>query len=244
MSAYSTNPPPKPGLIEENVAKFQNDLAKADTVRADLLSGLQKLRTAKLKSGEREQKLLAASVGEDHPRVVALKAEVAAGQRIHRQLSAELDRSNVTPQAVTERGWVLHGFVRNRDLQALADLTVALFDSSNCWIEKFGHTCTDNRGYFRLCFIGGKEPAAEGLDVFVRVSDSKRQELYRDKKPMSLVLGEVRYREIIIGSQTAVCPPPADATSPGPAPCEAPSEGPPKTRKAAPTKKASKKTKA
>jgi hypothetical protein len=247
MKTYSNNPPPKPGVSEENVARFQSNLADADTLRADRLSGLHELRTAKLKSTVRELSHAATKHGEDHPIVVRLKAEVAAGQRINRQLGAEVDRANVPAQAVTERGWVFHGFVRNRDLQGLADLTVALFDSSNCWIEKFGHTCTGNRGYFRLCFIGGKEPATKQLgevgEVFVRVSDAKRQELYCDKKPMSVVLGQVRYREIIIGGDTAVCPPPCDTSSPKPPPNELPPEKP-TTRKAGAKKKAPKKAKA
>lgn len=214
MSTDCNNPPPKPGMTEENVARFQNNLAQADALRANLLSGLQRLRTAKLKSTERELNDTASRLGDDHPRVLKLKAEVAAGQRVNGQLGAEVDRSGLTPQAVTERGWVLHGFVRNRDLQPLADLTVALFDSSNRWIEKLGHTCTDNRGYFRLCFTGGKEPAAEQWrEVFVGVSDAKQKVLYRDKKPMKVVVGGVQYREIIVGDDCATCQPPSDPSS-------------------------------
>lgn len=208
MSTYSNNPPPKPGMTEENVARFQNDLAKADTVRANLLSGLHELRTAKLKSTEREQKLTAARLGEDHPRVVRLKAEVAAGQRINRQLSAEVDRANI-PFPVDEHSWTVYGFVRNPELQGQDRLTVALFDHADRWMEAVGYACTDNRGYFQLRYDSGAEKLQE---IFIHVSNPKQEVLYRDKKPMKAAAGAVQYREIILGDDCAACPPPPGDT--------------------------------
>lgn len=219
MSTYSNNPPPKPGMTEENVARFQNDLAKADTVRANLLSGLHELRTAKLKSTEREQKLTAARLGEDHPRVVRLKAEVAAGQRINRQLSAEVDRANI-PFPVDEHSWTVYGFVRNPELQGQDRLTVALFDHADRWMEAVGYACTDNRGYFQLRYDSGAEKLQE---IFIHVSNPKQEVLYRDKKPMKAAAGAVQYREIILGDDCAACPPPpGDTDEPPPAPATVP----------------------
>jgi hypothetical protein len=210
MKTYCNNPPPKPGMTEENVARFENNLAQADALRANLLSGLHELRTAKLKSTERELNHTAARLGEDHPSVVRLKAEVAAGQRVNRQLGAEVDRSKITPPVVDERGWTLHGFVRNQDLQGQGDLTVALFDRTNRWVEALGHICTDSRGYFQLCY----DPGADKLqELFIRVLNQKRQVLYRDKKPMRAVLGEVKYREIILNGESDRCQPPSDPSS-------------------------------
>jgi hypothetical protein len=201
----------KPLPIAEQVPAFEKDLANADAMRASTLSRLQGLLASKTKHTAREHKLRSATLGDDHPEVVTLKAEVAAGQSFVRELSAEADRAATGTLVADERSWILHGFVRDPELQGQPNLTVALFDRSNRWIKQLGHTCSDKSGYFQLCFAGGKEPVVEqGREVFVRVSDAKQQLLYCDKKPMKLVLGEVIYREIIISEESATCPPPSD----------------------------------
>jgi hypothetical protein len=218
MNAYSntSSSTTKAAAIQESATKFESDLAKADSVRATALSGLQKLRVSRANYAQREQIQLAATLGEDHPDVVRLKAEVAADQHFGSVLGAEIDRVNATPPVVNERGWALHGFVRNQDLQGQPKLTIALFDRSTRWIESLGHSCTDDRGYFQLCFVPGKEIALEqGRELFVHISDPKQQVLYRDKKPMLAVLGETKYREIIIGEETTVCSPPSSPQKAG-----------------------------
>jgi hypothetical protein len=241
MNTYSSTP--KAGMAEESASRFESDLAKADTLRASALSGLQQLRTSRANYAQREQTLLAAKLGKDDPEVVRLKTEVAADQRFASGLGAEIDRVNAPIPVVSESGWALYGFVRNQDSKGQPNLTVALFDSSNRWIESLGHTCTDGRGYFQLCFVPGKETVMEpGREIFLRVSNPKRQELYRDKKPMSAVLGEVKYREIILDGETALCPPPSSPQNP--APTTESSVKPSKAKKTRNTKKVPKSKKA
>jgi hypothetical protein len=238
MNDYSN---PKPVATDESVPAFQTDVAQADVVRTSALAGLQQLHTARRNYAIREQIQLAAKLGEDHPDVVRLKAEVEVDRHFGSVLGAEIDRVSATPPVVNERGWALHGFVRNQQLQGQPKLTIALFDRSNRWIESLGHTCTDDRGYFQLCFVPGKETALEqGRELFVHISNPKQKELYRDKKPMLAVLGETKYREIIIGEETTVCSPPSSPQKPAPAtessaaPAKAKKTG---TKKAAKNKK-------
>jgi hypothetical protein len=214
MNTYSSTP--ATGRTEENAAQFESDLTKTDTVRATALSGLQKLRVSRANYAQREQVRLAAKLGDDHPDVIRLEDEVAADQHFGSALGAEVDRVSAPAPAVNERGWALHGFVRNQELQGQPKLTIALFDRSNRWIESLGHTCTDDRGYFQLCFVPGKDIVVEqGRELFVHVCDPKQKELYCDKKPMLAVLGETKYREIIIGEETTVCSPPSSPQKPG-----------------------------
>jgi hypothetical protein len=247
MNTYSNtnSSAAKTGAIQESAAQFESDLAKADTVRASALAGLQRLRAARANHAQREQTWLAANSEKDHPDVIRLQAEVAVERRFGSALDAELDRVNSPAPVVSEHGWALHGFVRDQNLQGQPKLTVAMFDSTNRWVEALGHTCTDSRGYFQLCFAGGKESAVEQWrEIFVRVSDAKQQVLYRDKKPMSAVLGEVRYREIIIGAESATCPPPSDDSSRGAGPKTKVPAPESQTRKVGSKKKTSKKAKA
>jgi hypothetical protein len=232
MNTYSTSN--KPHSIEEAATQFEKQLAKANTVRASALSGLQRLRAARANYVQREQTLVAAKLGEDHPDSVRLKVEVAASQSLDRKLGAEIDRINIPAPVVSERGWMLHGFVRDRTFQGQPNLTVAMFNSTNRWVEALGHACTDKRGYFQLCFAGGTESAVEQWgEIFLRVSDAKRQALYRDKTPTKPVSGGVQYREIILNGDGDCCEPPSDLSSKEPSST---------TKQAAPSK--SRKTKA
>lgn len=209
MNTYSTTPP-KPDLIEENAARFENDLTKADSVRASGVTGLLGLRAQKLKSQEREVEVIALREGDNDPEVIKLKAAVAADRRFVLELGAEADRATTTRPVGDKSGWIVYGFVRNPELQGQGRLTVALFDRADRWMEAVGYACTDSRGYFQLrC-----DPRAEKLgEVFIRVSNSKSQVLYRDKKPMAPVLGEVKYREIILNGECDNCQPPSDPSS-------------------------------
>jgi hypothetical protein len=239
MNTYASTP--APGRTEENAAQFESDLGKADTVRATALSGLQKLRVSRANYAQREQMRLAAKLGENHPDVIRLKDEMAADQHFGSALGAEVDRVSAAAPVVNEQGWALHGFVRNQELQGQPKLTVALFDRSNRWIESLGHTCTDDRGYFQLCFVPGKEVALEqGRELFVHISDPKQKELYRDKKPMLVVLGEVKYREIIMDGERTVCSPPSSPQKPGASTVSSPKPA----KKTGPAKKAPKNKKA
>lgn len=203
--------------VEETARAFESDVANADTVRASALSGLQRLRAAKAKYAEREQIRLAAKLSDDHPDVIRLKAEVVADQQFGRELGAEVDRIQAAIPAGDKGSWVLHGFVRDQNLQGQANLTIALFNPANRWIEAIGHTCTDSRGYFKLRYAPGGKPVTEELrEIFIRVSSQKQEVLYRDKSPMTPVLGEVKYREIILNGENAYCEPPSDAPSQDP----------------------------
>ena len=185
---------------------------------------------------------MAGTLGENHPDVVALKAEVAAGQRFVREVSAEGDRAAIGTLVVDKRSWTLHGFVRDPELQGQPKLTVALYSRAGQWIEVLGHACTDERGYFQLRYPPGAGPGKEGgalptqRELFIWVSN-KQEVLYRDKKPTTAALGEIKYREIILGGESDCCSPP---------PSEPPSKVPPKeaTSIAKPSAKASKTQKA
>jgi hypothetical protein len=226
----------KPAAIAENVSRFESDIANADTVRASALSGLQRLRVAKANYAEREQARIAAKLGENHADVVRLKAEVAENTRFGQELSAEINRTTAASPAADKRGWSLYGFVRTQDLQGQPNLTVALFDRTARWIEALGHACTDSRGYFQLRYApGGSAPATDhSREIFIRVTNRKQEVLYRDKKPMSAIPGEIKYREIVLDDESPSCSPPSNTPPKVPASSK---ESSVKSQKARPTKK-------
>jgi phenylpyruvate tautomerase PptA (4-oxalocrotonate tautomerase family) len=243
-----TTPTTKPLPIEEQVPAFEKDLANADAMRASTLSRLQGLLASKARHTEREQELIAAERGKDDADAVMLKAEVADNQRFVRELTAESDRATTGSLVADKQSWILHGFVRNRVLEGQPNLTVALFSGAGRWIEGLGHACTDERGYFQLRYTpaSGPAPGKEGerpdaatqRELFIRVSNSKQEVLDRDKKPTTVALGEVKYREIILGDEGDCCsPPPSDTSAKTATSSTKPSAKPSKTQKARVSKK-------
>jgi hypothetical protein len=243
----TTNSRMNPIAIKEMANRFENDVAKADAVRASALTGLQRLRAARANHIQREQERLARDLGDKHPDVLRLKAEWTSDQRFMRNLGVQIDRAQAIPPTVDGRDWILHGYVRNQNLESQPNLTVALFDRGGRWVKGLGHTCTDARGYFQLRYSTAGEAAAREEPktvsdatqpkLFIRVSNQKQEVLYRDKAPMSAAPGEVKYREIILGGESASCPPPSEALSEESSSARKSSAKAPKPRKARSTKK-------
>jgi hypothetical protein len=217
----NTNATTKSIAIEETARTFEGDIANADALRASALTGLQRLRAAKANHIQREQTRLAGELGEEHPDVVRLKAELAGDQRFVRELGAEIDRAKTEAPVVDKQSWALHGFVRNEDLEGQPKLTLALFDRGGSWVEVLGHSCTDSRGYFQLRYERSTESRTDAIaanvrsEMFIHVSDQKQKVLYYDKRPVKVELGRVEYREIILKVADAPCVPPPTPESTG-----------------------------
>jgi hypothetical protein len=214
----TTNPRITPIAMKEMSHRFENDVARADAVRASALTGLQRLRAARANHIQRERERLARDLGDEHPDVLRLKAEWTSDQRFVRNLGVQIDRAQAMPPTVDGREWILHGYVRNQDLEGQTNLTLALFDRSGRWIEGLGHTCTDARGYFQLRYqestAGKSDPVvATRSGLFIRVSDQKQKILYHDKRPMTVELGQVEYREIVLNVTDTPCAPPSAGKS-------------------------------
>lgn len=122
----------------------------ADPVRLESLQKLQRLRSVKTKTQQREFVRLSAKLGDSHPRVIALQARIDTSTQLKRNLKVESMRAQtVTPQVESDN-WLVHGRVLNTQLEAVSGVKVALYDRSACPIETCGSEVTDRTGYFNL----------------------------------------------------------------------------------------------
>ncbi len=194
------------------------------------LKRLEQATQARQASLEREHGRLSGKLGADHPRTKTLALRLETGSTRLRDLKVEVVRAEtVAPQAGAS-DWVLHGYVRWKDLNPAADLTVALVDGRGLWVQALGYACTDERGHFQLvASIGPTEPGkqaerpaapappSERLVVHIRVTDRNRLELYRGEEAVPVAAGGVEYQEIVLGDRAAGCVSPEDDI-PGPSP--------------------------
>jgi hypothetical protein len=232
---------------------LEQSIDGADPARATGLQDLHRVRAAKIQGMEREQARLSQKLGPRDPRVLALNQRIELNRGFVRDLAIEIDHTRTEAPVADENTWIVHGFVRDKELTGIPNLTVAIYDEKGTWIQALGFACTNERGYFKLSFSSAKAgeetssftttaattvsatiaAATRSPEVFIHVLDKSGTHICIDKRPLTPQLGNVDYREIILGNGT--CRPPEDATAPKPGPQEpagpvvtrpAPVEGP------------------
>ncbi|HKE59540.1 MAG TPA: hypothetical protein VKB46_22675 [Pyrinomonadaceae bacterium] len=182
----------------------QSGLPEMDQLRARILDNLQFIRVARGASLQSEAERLAATLGDDHPRVVELLARHADNELLIKGLTAESERAQVVPPEPNKDSWVLHGFIRDQQLRGLPNVTVALYDSTGNWMQQLGFAGTSANGYFHLevrSLANLKPP------LFVHVLTGQATLLHTDDEPLTPALDTVLYHEIIVTGDKTAAPP-------------------------------------
>jgi hypothetical protein len=227
---------------------LEQGIAGADPARATGLQDLHRVRAAKTKGMEREQVRLGQKLGARDRRVLALDQRIELNRGFVRDLAIEIDHARTEAPVADKNTWIVHGFVRDKELNGVPNLTVAIYDEKGTWIQALGFACTNERGYFKLSFSSARAgagnssfttaastvsatitAATRGPEFFIHVLDKTGTHIGIDRRPLTPQLGNVDYREIILGNDT--CRPPEDAIAPTPGAqdpvvCSEPSEPP------------------
>jgi len=191
--------------------ELDRNIEGADTLRANRLDGLTAMRAVKEKRLKREQARLTAKLGATHPRVTEIDERLSLNSMMIRDLKLESGRAHTEAPQVDQNTWLLHGFVRDKTLKAVPNLTVALFDPNGGRINGLGHGCTDANGYFR---VTSKNVSNAG-QAFIRVLSKDGTILFADKNALQPQAGSIDYREIILSGEELGCVPlsePVDST--------------------------------
>jgi hypothetical protein len=196
--------------FDEVTRELDRGIAGADTLRADRLDGLTAMRVVKEKRLRREQARLAAKLGATHPRVTEIDERLALNSMMIRDLKLESGRAHTEAPQVDQNTWLLHGFVRDKTLTGVPNVTVALFDPNGGRINGLGHGCTDANGYFR---VTSKNVNNAG-QAFVRVLSKDGAILFADKNALQPQAGSIDYREIILSGEELGCVPPPEPVGP------------------------------
>lgn len=185
-------------------------LESADPLRLAGLERLARVRAIKETSFRREQERLTAKFGADHPRVVALQLKQDANRDLLRDVKIGILKAQ-TPLVRGEKDvWTLHGHVRKTDRSGVGALTVALYDRNGEWRQEFGYSCTDQNGYFKM----DHRHVKAGKNVYIRVMNAAKAQLFVDEEPLVPEATRVEYREILLDDNQGVCQPPDDMTKP------------------------------
>jgi hypothetical protein len=198
----------------------QVQVANIDSQTATQFSGLTLTHQARISQLQRQAASLTALHGATDSRVVALQASIQSQQSLVSKLGMVRDQATTPAPVIPPNGWVLHGRVRDQNLQPVAELTVLLLNEQKEWLRNNGYAFTDATGYYLLTHApadSGEYDSAASLSAFLEVLNQKRQPLYIDSSAFTLSTGVALYRDIVLPSLTPLGNPPAGAASVPPA---------------------------
>jgi len=197
------------------------------------LKGLTLVRQAKINQLQRQAASLTAQNGPTDPTVVALQATIKSQQILAAQLGAAQTMVSTSVPPVPSRGWVVYGYVRDQNLQPIAQLSVLLVNEQKEWLRGFGFAFTSDTGYFEIDYsppvaaskkrvrvekkvtseTAPKEISDAAVTAYLEVLNQKRQPLFIDSSAFSIAIGNAIYREVTLTSQTPLgtAPPGASA---------------------------------
>ena len=217
---------------------LEKTIADLDHARAADLAEMSDVRTAKFNGLARDRVRLAAKLGVNHPRVLALDSSLALHAATLPGFASEIAISSVTPPRVDQSSWALHGNVLDGSRKPIQRVTVALYQKDT-WVQRLGFACTDANGYFVL-IVQGVDKADSG-SFSIEILGAGRI-IYIDRTPVTIQPGHVEYREIVIGATPNTCSPPSGSPDALPSPPAQPAPTTaPKPRPAAKTKGSDKK---
>lgn len=190
----------------DDIDKNLNDgIAGADVQRAAHLKNFQTARVAKANLYQREDARLTAKYGANHPRVLALSNKISVNRGIINEVEQERVRAAVPVPDVNDQTFIAHGFVRDENGIAMANMTVAFYDRGGRGVAILGYACTNSASYFK---ITATDLGSTVFDrVYLGVSHNGTR-IYNDSTTLTPKPGTVIYRELRLRMGGAVCSPP------------------------------------
>jgi len=191
--------------FDEVSRELDKGMAGADALRAERLDKLTAARAVKDQRLRREQARLEEKLGPANARVINIDGQLTTNSTMIRDLKLESARAHTETPEVDKDTWLLHGYVRDKKLNGVPNLTVAFFDQAGSRINELSYGCTAANGYFRIV---SRIVSASPRAAHVRVVAQDRSLLYAGTEALVPKAGSIDYREIILSGETVVCPPP------------------------------------
>lgn len=217
MNSASSSSPPSANEqipVEDALRTIQSGLEKVDTERGAAYRTLVTLRAAKSNVLDRHQSLLARKFGsEDHPRVIALRAESDLIKRQLPEIRAAQVQAVTPAPTVKPAGYAVHGFVRTAKREPVPQVVVAIHGTDGEKRKDFDSATTDVDGHFSVAtpqLLGATRVSAESLKpvaLEVRVFDGRKL-LQHFSPALAALPGQVDFREIlVVGDATSATAP-------------------------------------
>jgi hypothetical protein len=174
-------------------------LAQASETAEPLLAQfaeLQERRATRLAAAEARLKT---QLGEDHPRVVALRRAAAVADKLKRATSTMAERLARWPKLEPDE-WVVFGQVLDANGDPAAGLRVRVYDKDRKYDDLLGDTTTDEYGDFATIYHERDfADVGEGLpELYVMVEDESGNLLYSSRDRIRYDVGRAAYFHVVL----------------------------------------------
>jgi len=162
---------------------------------------LQEKRATRLADAEAR---LQEHLGEDDPRVTALRQSAFAAEGLKRSLRTTAVRDDRLPKLRMQE-WMVFGRVLDSGGRPVVGVTVRVFDRDRRYDDLLGETETDEYGDFAVVYHERDfAEAGEGLpELYVMVEDRQGNLLYSSRAELRYEAGRAEYFQIVLGEQQA-----------------------------------------
>jgi hypothetical protein len=162
---------------------------------------LQEKRSTRLADAEVRLK---EHLGEDDPRVTALRQSALAADGLKRSLRTTAVRDDRLPKLGAQE-WMVFGRVLDSEGRPVVGVTVRVFDRDRKYDDLLGETETDEYGDFAVVYHERVfAEAGEDLpELYVMVEDRQGNLLYSSRDELRYEAGRAEHFQIVLGEQRA-----------------------------------------
>jgi len=182
---------PKP---EENMQHLNGALQLFGQAQTPILQEFADLQERRVERAKVIDQRLVAQLGEDHPRIVALRQTQARAGVLRKTLKENAARTGKLPE-LKPYEWMVYGQVIDGQGQPVGGALVRVFDKDRKYDDLLGYTTTDQFGDFHLVYHERAfyEPGEKTPELFLRVEDAEGQVLFSTEDKLRYQSGRVEY---------------------------------------------------
>jgi Transthyretin-like family len=188
-----------PGDVKVALDAFIDQSSDAAVPIMEGFAELQERRATRLADAEVRLK---EGLGEDHPRVVALRQSAFAAEDLKRSLRTTAVRDGRLPK-LGEHQWMVFGRVLDSGGRPVTGVRVRVFDRDRRYDDLLGETETDEYGDFSVVYHERVfAEAGEDLpELYVMVEDQQEHLLYSSRDELRYEAGRAEYFQIVLAQQ-------------------------------------------
>jgi len=187
---------------EDFVQQMNSALQLYGQAQTPVLGEFSKLQDQRSQRLQKNSTRIAEKLGEDHPRVLALRQTQKRTAKLQRNLKDNAMRTEKLRQ-LKPYEWMVYGQVIDNDGEPVPDVIVRVFDKDRKYDDLLGFVATDQFGDFQLIYHERAfyEPGEEAPELYLRVEDSDGNELFSTEDDIRYESGRVEFFQIELGKQ-------------------------------------------
>lgn len=178
---------------------FKEQVDNADSARGDSLKRLEKIRSKRYVSQQRQLTRLTDKYGEKDHRVIRQAERIVGEKEMQTYLAVTINKTEVEADII-KGGFVFKGRVLTDDVNGVSGMTVRLQDERNNVIGM--PVVTDKNGFYSM--VIDVDESYEMRKVNAVIIDKENTQIHQEKLPVVLKVDAIESRDIVLTEESAI----------------------------------------